>query len=100
MFTTPLMASLPYSAAPCGPRITSTRSTSSGLMCVSRSGFATSIPSMYILGKLRLNDDAPRMLAYRASIVDGVCSHIQMPGTDPLNTLERSPSSRRSMSRP
>ena len=47
---TPLMASLPYSAAPCGPRMTSTRSSDAGFSSVRSSGFATSMPSMYTLG--------------------------------------------------
>ena len=45
MLITPLIASAPYNAAPCGPRITSTRSTRAGSSCVTSNGFATSIPS-------------------------------------------------------
>ena len=46
MLTTPLIASVPYSAEPCGPRMTSMRSIASGAKRLMSSGFATSMPSM------------------------------------------------------
>jgi hypothetical protein len=46
MLTTPLIASVPYNAEPCGPRMTSIRSIAPGLNRVTSSGFATSTPSM------------------------------------------------------
>jgi hypothetical protein len=55
---------------------------------------------MYIFGNVIPNDDAPRMLPYRASIMVGVCSHSHTPGTDPLNTFASDDSSRVSISRP
>jgi hypothetical protein len=78
---TPLIASDPYSAEPWGPRITSTRSTASGLSCVTRSGFATSIPSMYIFGKLVEKELAPRTPPYWATRLPDDCAQSHKPGT-------------------